>query len=250
MSAELHIEITSPIATVRLKGPGPERVLDTEAWRALAETFEELRERVDVACVVVCGTGSGTFANGHHVRPGAQARGAARTLALRAIQRSEHPTVAIIEGLCVGEGLQIAACCDLRVCGESSRFGAPVTSPGPKGWADPLDPLARLLGLGPVRRLLLQGELIGAERARGIGLVNHVHPDLAVAEHGYGLAARIAAGAPLVNRWHKRALHRLLDPTPVTEGERDEAYAALSSADYDYSRMTFLDPGEKRFGIN
>lgn len=250
MSAQLHIEFTPPIATLRLRGPGARGTLDAEAWRSIAATFEALRDRRDVACVVVCGTGSGAFAGGIDVEPGGPEREAARAAALRAIQRSEHPTVAVVEGLCAGEGLQIAACCDMRVCGESSRFGAPPTRAVTRPHDDALDPLSRLLGAGPAGRLLLEGELVGAEQARAIGLVNRVHADLAVLEHGYGLAARIAAGAPLVNRWHKRALHRVLDPTPVTEEERDAARRALAAADYDARRMTFLDDAERRFGIN
>lgn len=247
MSVEPQIEITPPIATVQVDGPGPGRSLDPGAWQALASLFDALRKRNDVACVAVCGTGSGAFADGADLAGGAPDLEAARASALRAIQRCVHPTVAIVEGLCVGEGLQIAACCDLRVCGESSQFGAPIPSPSRESQEDPL---TRLLGLGPAHRLLRRGELIGAERAHGIGLVNRVCSDIAVVEHGYGLAARIAAGAPLVNRWHKRFLHRLLDPTPVTEEELDQARVALAATDYDEGSMTVLDVDDRRFGVN
>jgi enoyl-CoA hydratase/carnithine racemase len=98
-----------------------------------------------------------------------------------------------------------------------------------------------------VLELLLSGELIGAGRARAVGLVNRVHPDIAVIEQGYGLAARIAAGAPLVNRWHKRFVRRLLDPTPVSQEERDEAHAAFATADYREGRVAFMEKRAPRF---
>jgi enoyl-CoA hydratase/carnithine racemase len=65
------------------------------------------------------------------------------------------------------------------------------------------------LGASPLLDILLGGDLIGAERALTYGIVNRVHADTAVMEQGYGLAARIAAGAPLVNRWHKKLVQRL-----------------------------------------
>jgi enoyl-CoA hydratase/carnithine racemase len=252
----VHIEVTTPIATVRLDGPERLNVLDVDGWRALAAAFDELSERDDVTCIAVCGTGGRAFSAGSDVGRFAEQRDTPVDIrayseaigsALLAVQSCKVPTVAIIEGLCVGGGLEIAACCDLRVCGETSRFGAPINRLGLTMSYDELEPLVRLLGPGPVLEILLSGELIGAQRAQAFGLVNRVHPDHAVVEQGYGLAARIAAGAPLVNRWHKRFVRRLLDPTPVTDEEREEAHAALATADYREGRVAFLEKREPRF---
>jgi enoyl-CoA hydratase/carnithine racemase len=256
MSSEVHVEITDPIATIRLDYPERHNVLDVGGWRTLTAAFDELSEREDVACVAVCGTGGRAFSAGSDIGGFADERETPDEVraysdaigsALVAIQGCRHPTVAIIEGICVGGGLEIAASCDLRVCGESSRFGAPINRLGLTMSYDELEPLVRLLGPSPVLDLLLSGELIGAERARTVGLVNRVHPDGSVLEHGYGLAARIAAGAPLVNRWHKRFVRRLLDPTPVSEEERAEAHTAFATADYREGRSAFLEKREPRF---
>ena len=256
MSSQVHVEITKPIATVRLDGPERHNVLDVEGWRKLAAAFDGLSERNDLACVAVCGTGGRAFSAGSDIRRFDEERDTPDDIrsysdtigaALAAIQRCKVPTVAIIEGVCVGGGLEIAACCDLRVCGESSRFGAPINRLGLTMSYDELEPLVRLLGPSPLLEILLSGELIEAEQARTVGLVNRVHPDASVVERGYGLAARIAAGAPLVNRWHKRFVRRLLDPTPVSEEEREEAYAAFATADYREGRTAFLEKREPRF---
>ena len=256
MSSQVHVEITQPIATVRLDGPERHNVLDIEGWRRLAAAFDGLSERSDVGCVAVCGTGGRAFSAGSDIRRFDDERDTPDDIrsysdaigaALAAIQRCKVPTVAIIEGVCVGGGLEIAACCDLRVCGESSRFGAPINRLGLTMSYDELEPLVRLLGPSPVLEILLSGELIEAEQARTVGLVSRVHPDASVVERGYGLAARIAAGAPLVNRWHKRFVRRLLDPTPVSEEEREEAYAAFATADYREGRTAFLEKREPRF---
>lgn len=227
MTAEVQIEITKPIASVRLHAPEKHDALTVHGWRALAEALEGLSRRDDIGCVVLCGTGGRASSAGSDLSALSRARDAhdegrghagevAR--ALRAIQCCPHPTVAVIEGVCVGGGLEIAAACDLRVCGESSRFGGPPERLGPPSPYDGLGPLVQLLGGSPVLDLLLGGEILGAERALAYGLVTRVHPDAAVVEQGYGLAARIAAGAPLVNRWHKRFVRRLHERAPRALG--------------------------------
>jgi enoyl-CoA hydratase/carnithine racemase len=112
---------------------------------------------------------------------------------------------------------------------------------------DELEPLVQLLGASPVLELLLSGELIGADRALTYGLVNRVHPDASVLEQGYGLAARIAAGAPLVNRWHKKFVRRLHERTPLTDTERSETHEAFATRDYREGRAAFLEKREPRF---
>ena len=127
---------------------------------------------------------------------------------MKAVRTCSHPTLSLIQGLCVGGGMEIAACCDIRLCGRSSRFGAPINRLGLTMSHDELAPLIDLLGSGPVLEILLTGDLIAAERAREIGLVNRIFPDADLISSGFDLANRIADGAPLVNQWHKKFVHR------------------------------------------
>lgn len=256
MSAQVVVEVDRPIATVRLDGPARHNVLDAEGWKAMAMAFDQLCEREDVHAIAVRGSGGRAFSAGSDIAAFAEQREAPDDVrsyssfiadAMRAVRSCRHPTVAIIEGLCVGGGLEIAACCDLRVCGESSRFGAPINRLGLTMSHDELEPLVQLLGPGAVLDLLLSGELIDAERARTVGLVNRVWPDAAVVEQGYGLVARIAAGAPLVNRWHKKFVRRLQERAPLTAEERDEAHAAFETADYREGRRAFLEKRDPDF---
>ncbi len=256
MSSVVQVEVTEPIATVRLNQPERHNVLDLEGWHALAEAFRGLRERNDVNAVVVIGTGGRAFSAGSDIAAFPEQRDVPEDVrayseaisgAMQAVRGCRHPTVAVIEGICVGGGLEIAACCDLRVCGESSRFGAPINRLGLTMSHDELEPLVQLLGPSPVLDLLLSGELIDAEHARSVGLVNRIWPDAAVVEQGYGLAARIAAGAPLVNRWHKKFVRRLQERRPLTEEEREEAHAAFETEDYREGRAAFLEKRDPEF---
>ena len=256
MSSQVHVDVTTPIATVRLDGPERHNVLDVDGWRALAEALDGLSERDDVRSAVVCGTGGRAFSAGSDIASFSEQRETpeqvrdyadAISSALRAVRVCRHPTVAVIEGICVGGGLEIAACCDLRVCGESSRFGAPINRLGLTMSYDELEPLVQLLGPSPVLEILLSGELIDAERARTVGLVNRIHPDTAVVEQGYGLAARIAAGAPLVNRWHKKFIRRMHERRVLSNEEREEAHAAFATEDYREGRTAFLEKRDPDF---
>ncbi len=255
-AAKVVVEIDHPIATVRLDGPTRHNVLDGGGWRRLGEVFDEISDDEEVRAVAVRGTGGRAFSAGSDIaafgeqrsEPG-DVRSYSRAIghALNAVQGCRHPTVAIVEGLCVGGGLEIAACCDLRVCGEASRFGAPINRLGLTMSYDELEPLVRLLGPGAVLEILLSGELIDAQRALAVGLVNRVLPEGAVVERGYGLVARIAAGAPLVNRWHKKFVRRLLERRPIEAGEREEAHQAFETADYREGRAAFLEKREPDF---
>ncbi len=256
MSQRVHVEIDVPIATVRLDAPERHNVLDLEGWCAVADAFHSLYERDDVSCVAVRGTGGRAFSAGSDIGAFEAQRSSPEDVrtysqaiarAMHAVRMCPHPTVAIVEGLCVGGGLEIAVCCDLRVCEESSRFGAPINRLGLTMSYDELEPLVQLLGPGPVLELLLSGELIGAERAQVVGLVNRVHPDGTVVENGYGLVARIAAGAPLVNRWHKKFIRRLLQRHPLRDEEREEPHAAFETDDYQEGRAAFMEKRDPRF---
>ena len=256
MSSTVRVEVDVPIATVRLDRPERHNVLGVEGWRALGEALLELSSRDDVRAVALRGTGGRAFSAGSDIRAFEdqrstpdEVRAYSRAIgeALNAVQACRHPTVAVIEGICVGGGLEIAACCDLRVCGESSRFGAPINRLGLTMSYDELEPLVRLLGPSPVLELLLSGELVDAERAHRVGLVNRVVPDAAVVEQGYGLVGRIAAGAPLVNRWHKKFVRRLLERRPLTAEEREEAHEAFETADYLEGRRAFLERRDPDF---
>ena len=127
--------------------------------------------------------------------------------------------MALIEGICVGGGLEIAALCDLRICGESSRFGVPINRLGLVMAYPEIDGLKRLVGRAATLEILLEGRVFGAEEAKDKGLVTRCPARRRGRAEAYeATAERIAAGAPLVARWHKKFLRRLEDPAPLERG--------------------------------
>jgi enoyl-CoA hydratase/carnithine racemase len=257
MSDRVAVSCEDHLAIVSLTHPDRLNVLDRAGWEALADVMTSLGEDEDIRCVVIEGSGTRAFSAGSDIGSFSQERHTpeqvqeyARALedALSSVRSCPHPTVALIHGVCVGGGLEIAACCDLRICSESSRFGAPINRLGLTMSYNELDPLVELVGASGTLEILLEGGLMDAERAYQKGLVSRVVPDEEVEEEARATARRIAAGAPLVNRWHKKFVRRLTGRGgPLTEYERREAYEAFETDDYREGVQAFLERRDPRF---
>ena len=201
-------------------------------------------------CVVVRGAGDKAFAAGADISEfetvradadGAKQYGDLVTETVELIAACRHPTIALIMGVCIGGGLEIATACDLRICGESSRFGIPINRLGLVAGYPEIKLLLDLVGPAVTLEILFEGRILGAREAAGKGLVNRVVADADVEKEVLETARRIADGAPLVARWHKKFVRRLTDPTPLTAAELDEAYACYDTEDYRTGREAFLD---------
>jgi enoyl-CoA hydratase/carnithine racemase len=155
--------------------------------------------------------------------------------------------VALIQGACVGGGLLVATQCDLRICGDSSRFGVPVKNLGLVEAYDELAGMMKVVSRAHSLEILLEGRIWGAREAYEKGLVNRVVPDDKVAEEAYATARRIADGAPLAARWHKKFINRLADPRPLSAQERDESYDCFDTADFREGVSAFLAKRKPRF---
>jgi enoyl-CoA hydratase/carnithine racemase len=155
--------------------------------------------------------------------------------------------VALIQGACVGGGLLVAAQCDLRLCNESARFGVPVKNLGLTEAYDELRGMMRVIGPAASLELLLEGRIWAAREAYEKGLVNRVVPDAGVVEEAYATARRIADGAPLAARWHKKFVRRLADPRPLSAVECDEGFACFDTEDFRIGYAAFLAKRKPEF---
>ncbi|NBR28937.1 MAG: enoyl-CoA hydratase/isomerase family protein [Betaproteobacteria bacterium] len=129
MASGIIVERAGDIATVTLSNPGKLNALDRAMWEGLGATMRALSADETLRCVVLRGAGDGAFAAGADIAEFATERadidqaaryGALIHDAMQSVARCRHPVIAMIKGACVGGGLEIAAMCDLRICGESS----------------------------------------------------------------------------------------------------------------------------------
>lgn len=243
------------IATVTLFNPDKLNALNAAMWRRLAAVFAALDADETLRCVIVTGEGAAFAAGGdldemQQLRAtvdGALAYHADVARALDVIAGCRHPVVAQIAGPCIGGGLEIACACDLRIAGQSAKFGAPINRLGFSMYPGELAGLLRLAGPAVVKEILLEGRLLGAPEACAKGLLTRIVADAGLAAEVRATAERIAAGAPLVARAHKHWIARLQHEAPLTEAELRASFAFLDSADYAEGLAAFRAKQPPRF---
>jgi len=237
------------IATVVLNRPDKLNALTKSMWRRLGDVMTELHNDESLRCIVVRGAGEKSFSPGNDIsefenersnRDQATAYGEIMQRTFHAFAQCRHPSVAMIRGICVGGGLEIAAACDLRICGESSRFGAPIKRLGLVMALPEIRVLVRLVGRAAALEVLLEGRIMDAREAYEKGLVTRIVADDQVEAEAMATAERIAEGAPLVARWHKKFIDRMLDDTPLTREEIEEGFACYDTEDFRIGYRSFL----------
>jgi len=257
MDASIAVARDGAIATVVLNRPDKLNALTKSMWHDLGTAIGALSAVDDLRCIIVRGAGEKAFSPGNDIGEFATERankrqaigyGEVMRATAEALAACRHPLVAQIHGICVGGGLEIAALCDLRICGASSRFGAPIKNLGLVMAYPEMAPLVRLVGPALALEILLEGRIFDAAEAKDKGLVTRVVADEQVAAEARATAERIAEGAPLVARWHKKFARRLADPRPLTAEEHDECFDCFDTEDFRIGYQAFLAKRKPDFG--
>ena len=253
----LSVSRSGALATVTLNNPSKLNALSKAMWQGLRDRMRELGGDETLRCVVLRGAGDKAFAAGADISEfateratRAQAREYGELIheAMQSVATCTHPTIALIRGACIGGGLEIAAMCDMRICGVSSRFGVPINRLGLTMGYGELQGLLTLAGRAVTLEILLEGRVFDAQEAYQKGLVNRVVADEDVEREAFATAERIVAGAPLVARWHKQFIERLAPRVEMPPAEWDEGYACFGTEDYRIGIEAFLQkqrPGFK-----
>jgi enoyl-CoA hydratase/carnithine racemase len=247
MTASIGLRTQGPLAFVTLANSGRLNAMTRAMWRELREVFERLAQLPALRCVVVGGEG-GAFCAGGDISEYPSFRFEAEQLrafhedevwtALAAMLACELPLVACIEGACMGAGLEIASCCDIRLAAASAKFGAPIARLG-----FPMAPREAALVQGAIgdvlaRDMLLAAGVHRAERLRDAGFLLGVLPDAELQAEVLAHANRIAALAPAAARLNKATFAAL------RQAGAQAAVAPLLATAYDYA-----DSAEHREGI-
>ena len=263
MAGQVLMAVHGGIVRVTLSHPGKLNAMSRAMWRELKTVFESIQQHAELRCVIVAGEG-GHFCAGGDIAEYPAFRFSEADLrefheqdvwgGLDAMLRCDVPVVAQIEGNCMGAGVEIASCCDLRVAGASARFGAPIARLG-----FPMAPReARLVGtaLGSLtaREMLLEAAVLDAPTLLLRGFLNAVVADADVAGEAQARAQHVAALAPQAARLNKqtfRALNQAFPSAQWSQSAMDSivagAYAYADSAEHREGIQAFLDKRKPAF---
>ncbi|MFT4193422.1 enoyl-CoA hydratase/isomerase family protein [Ottowia sp.] len=252
MTAHVACTGDGAVAVVTLSNPRKLNAMTRAMWRELAEVFARVQAGAAWRCVLVRGEG-GHFCAGGDIAEYPDFRFDAASLrdfhegdvwgGLAAMLACDVPIVAAIEGHCMGAGVEIASCCDIRVAADDAKFGAPIARLG-----FPMAPreaalVARAAGEATARQMLLEAAVLEAADMQARGFLQYLAPAAQVQGRARETAARIAALAPQAARLNKRTLRALNQP-PALAGQAPEAIETIVKTAYDYA-----DSAEHREGI-
>ena len=258
--------VTSKLITSKADGVGhiilnqPEKrnAIAYEMWQGIAVPADDYASDDAIRVVVISGAGDKAFSAGADISQFAEKRSdkaatddynATVRKALEAVDRLGKPTIAMIQGFCVGGGMSLATHFDMRIASDDSRFGIPAAKLGlAYRWED-VRALVQLIGPTFTREILYTGRLFDATDAQQMGLVNRVMPQSELQAFVSDYAARIAANAPLTVRSVKETVNQVLkDPAARDIAQVERLIAAcFASEDYQEGRQAFMEKRKPEF---
>lgn len=249
------VERHERVATVTINRPEKRNALNIQTRAEGAAILDELRADDTIRVVVLTGAGDKAFIAGADIaefaaRSAIQQREVMLERSLfNAIDTFPKPIIAMVNGYCLGGGSEVALACDLRIASDKASFGQPEINLGIIPGGGGTQRLTRLVGEGKAMELILSGEIINAETALQIGLVNQVVPADQLQTKTMEIANRIAEKSPIALRLAKEAV-RLASRSNLDEGLRREVdlfALCFSSEDKDEGVKAFLEKRKAEF---
>ncbi len=232
------------IANITLNRPEANNAVNKQLAQELDEVCCQISQDDAIYVVILTGAGDGAFCSGSEIEseePHYNPAGAIASI--------DRPVVAAINGDALGQGLELALSCDIRLASDKARFGLPQVSQGLIPMDGGTQRLPRIVGRGKALELLLTAETISADEALDIGLVSKVVPPADLAGEAEKLAETIAAKGPIALRYLKEAVNKGLDMT-LEQGLRLEAdlyFLLHTTADRTEGIRAFLEKRPPRF---
>ena len=246
------------IGWMTFNNPERHNAVSMEMWQAAERILTDFTNDPDVRVVIITGAGGRAFVSGADISKFESERASEEAVNAYQAQTAKvyelladcpKPTIAMIQGHCIGGGTALAVTCDMRICGETASFGVPAAK---LGLGYPLSGIRRLVDLvGPsfAKEIFFTAKKWGAEDARIMGLVNRVVPNDKLAEFVLDYAKTIAGNAPLTVASVKVIVREALKD----RGASDEALCdrlvkgCFASEDYTEGRRAFMEKRPPQF---
>jgi enoyl-CoA hydratase len=246
------------IGWITFNNPARHNAVSLEMWQALGEIVEDYGRDESIRAIVLQGAGAKAFVSGADISEFEAKRSSPETTgaydevaqaATLALQKVGKPTLAMIRGYCIGGGVAIALCCDLRFAAEGAKFGVPAAKLGVGYEYEGVRRLMDLVGPSFTKEIFFTARQFSAAEALAMGLVNRVLPDDGLESYVRDCAAAIVANAPLT----VASIKTLVAQGLKDESARDAALCeevmqrCLRSADYAEGRQAFMEKRKPTF---
>ena len=249
------VERRGRVALITINRPQKLNALNIQTRAEGAQALDELREDESVRVVVITGAGEKAFVAGADIgefkgRTAVMQREVMLGRSLfTAFDTFPKPVIAMINGYCLGGGCELALACDLRIASDRASFGQPEINLGIIPGGGGTQRLTRLVGEGKAMEMILTGEMIDAQTAFNIGLVNLVVPASDLEAKTLEIANRIAEKSPVALRMANESV-RIASRSNLDEGLRREIdlfAITFSSEDKDEGVSAFLEKRKPEF---
>lgn len=247
MPGSIDIAIENGVATVRICNPQRRNAIDAQMWRKLRQFAEACDGQVGLRAVIFTGEGT-VFSAGADISGFDELRNASVTAgtfddlveeACRAVEAISQPTIAAIEGHCIGAGLSLATSCDLRIASHASKFAVPAARLG-LGYDDRGIVRFRSVFGSAIRELLFLADVMPAQRAHQLGALATICEPGSTMTVAKTMAETLARNAPLTLKAAKTAMRAIeKNDADLLERARQEARRADNSEDYAEGRAAF-----------
>jgi enoyl-CoA hydratase len=249
------VERRERVAIITINRPEKRNALNIQTRAEGAAALDELRADDEVRVVIFTGAGDKAFVAGADIAEFAERTAISQRQIMlerglfNAVDSFPKPVIAMVNGYCLGGGCELALACDIRVASDKASFGQPEINLGIIPGGGGTQRLTRLVGEGKAMEMILSGEIISADEAFRIGMVNHVVPADQLEAKTMDIAKRIADKSPIALRLAKEAV-QLASRSNLDEGLRREVdlfALCFSSEDKDEGVKAFLEKRKPAF---
>lgn len=243
--------IDGPIGWITFNNPSRRNAVSLDMWEAIPTILDRFENDPQVRVIVLHGTGEAAFVAGADISQFEKTRSSAETnahydsiseMASRRLYECSKPTIAMIHGWCIGGGVGIAVCCDLRIAAENAKFGIPAVRLGLGYGHKGVRKLMDLVGPSFTKEIFFTARHFSAEEAREMGLVNRVLPVAELEAYVRGYCATIADNAPMTIHALKRTVGELVKGADADLALSDRLVkACFDSQDFIEGRRAFME---------